>query len=57
MGVTALGSLRQTHGRHPFHHRQGAVDDVNRPGQAFAYFLRSPHAHATIDKVDFSAAR
>jgi carbon-monoxide dehydrogenase large subunit len=32
------------------------VDDVNRPGQAYAYFLRSPHAHATIDKVDTSEA-
>jgi len=32
------------------------VDDVNRPGQAFAYFLRSPHAHATIDKIDASEA-
>ena len=32
------------------------VDDVNRPGQAYAYFLRSPHAHATIDKIDTSDA-
>jgi aerobic carbon-monoxide dehydrogenase large subunit len=32
------------------------VDDVNRPGQAHAYFLRSPHAHATIDGIDASAA-
>ena len=32
------------------------VDDINRPGQAHAYFLRSPHAHATINKVDTSAA-
>ncbi len=32
------------------------VDDINRPGQAHAYFLRSPHAHATIDKIDASAA-
>jgi len=32
------------------------VDDVNRPGQACAYFLRSPHAHATIDKIDTAAA-
>jgi aerobic carbon-monoxide dehydrogenase large subunit len=32
------------------------VDDLNRPGQAYAYFLRSPHAHATIDKIDASAA-
>jgi aerobic carbon-monoxide dehydrogenase large subunit len=32
------------------------VDDINRPGQAYAYFLRSPHAHATIEKIDASAA-
>jgi carbon-monoxide dehydrogenase large subunit len=32
------------------------VDDVNRHGQAYAYFLRSPHAHATIDKIDLSEA-
>jgi len=32
------------------------VDDVNRPGQAYAYFLRSPHAHATIDRIDASQA-
>src|SRR5271165_4237077 len=32
------------------------VDDINRPGQAYAYFMRSPHAHATIDKIDASAA-
>ncbi len=32
------------------------VDDINRPGQAYAYFLRSPHAHATIDKLDTSDA-
>ncbi|MFL4998209.1 MAG: hypothetical protein ACJ8DF_16020, partial [Microvirga sp.] len=24
------------------------VDDFNRPGQTYAYFLRSPHAHAAI---------
>jgi carbon-monoxide dehydrogenase large subunit len=32
------------------------VDDINRPGQAYAYFLRSPHAHATIKKIDAAAA-
>ena len=24
------------------------TDDINRPGQAYAYFVRSPHAHARI---------
>jgi len=32
------------------------VDDINRPGQAHAYFLRSPHAHAKIKSIDLSAA-
>src|SRR5262245_41694199 len=32
------------------------TDDVNRPGQAHAYFLRSPHAHAKIRKIDAKAA-
>ena len=25
------------------------TDDINRPGQLYAYILRSPHAHAEID--------
>ncbi len=33
------------------------TDDVNRPGQTYAYFVRSPHAHATIKSIDASAAR
>ena len=33
------------------------VDDLNRPGQAHAYFVRSPHAHARIAGIDASAAR
>ena len=32
------------------------TDDINRPGQAYAYFLRSPHAHATIKSIDAKAA-
>ena len=32
------------------------TDDINRPGQARAYFVRSPHAHATIKKIDIKAA-
>ena len=32
------------------------TDDVNRPGQAHAYILRSPHAHAEIANIDTSAA-
>jgi carbon-monoxide dehydrogenase large subunit len=32
------------------------TDDVSRPGQAYAFFLRSPHAHATIRGIDKAAA-
>ena len=33
------------------------TDDINRQDQAYAYFLRSPHAHANIKKLDISAAK
>ena len=32
------------------------VDDINRPGQNYAVFVRSPHAHATINAIDTAAA-
>src|SRR5689334_10345545 len=32
------------------------TDDINRPGQAYAVFVRSPHAHATIKSIDLAAA-
>jgi carbon-monoxide dehydrogenase large subunit len=32
------------------------TDDIDRPGQAYAYFVRSPHAHARINGVDTAAA-
>ncbi|WP_119419344.1 xanthine dehydrogenase family protein molybdopterin-binding subunit [Desertibaculum subflavum] len=31
--------------------------DVNIPGQAYAVFLRSPHAHAKIRSIDLAAAQ
>ncbi len=33
------------------------TDDFNRPGQLFAVFVRSPHAHALIKSVDISEAK
>src|SRR2546421_1456824 len=33
------------------------TDDITLPQQSYAYFLRSPHAHATIRSIDTSAAR
>jgi carbon-monoxide dehydrogenase large subunit len=33
------------------------TDDISVPGQAHAVFLRSPHAHARIRRIDAAAAR
>ena len=33
------------------------TDDINLPGQAWGYVLRSPHAHAKIRRVDLAAAK
>ncbi len=32
------------------------TDDINRPGQAISYFLRSPHAHANLNGIDTAKA-
>jgi len=32
------------------------TDDINRPGQLYAYILRSPHANARLAAIDTSAA-
>ena len=33
------------------------TDDVTLPGQTYAYFLRSPHAHAKINRIDTGKAK
>jgi carbon-monoxide dehydrogenase large subunit len=33
------------------------TDDINRPGQGYAYFIRSPHAHAKIKGIDASRCK
>ena len=33
------------------------TDDINHPGQAYAVFVRSPHAHAKINGIDSSKAK
>jgi aerobic carbon-monoxide dehydrogenase large subunit len=33
------------------------ISDVNLHGQAYAVFVRSPHAHARINKIDVEAAK
>ncbi len=36
--------------------RGNYTDDIDRPGQAYAWILRSPHAHAQIMKIDTAKA-
>src|SRR5262245_35076161 len=36
--------------------RGNYTDDINRPGQVHAHFVRSPHAAASFTKVDISKA-
>ncbi|WP_374633924.1 xanthine dehydrogenase family protein molybdopterin-binding subunit [Ferrovibrio sp.] len=58
--MTELGSIGKSVRRkedYRFITGQGHyTDDINRPGQAHAYFLRSPHAFARIKSIDISAA-
>src|SRR5271166_1865659 len=57
MSATGIGaSVKRTEDIRFITGKGHYVDDINRPGQAYAYFLRSPHAHATIDKIDTAAA-
>ena len=36
--------------------RGSYVDDLHRPGQAYAVFVRSPHAHARVVAIDVREA-
>ena len=33
------------------------TDDINLPKQTYAYFVRSPHAHATIKSINTAKAK
>ncbi len=46
-----LGDARLTSGQGQY------TDDINEPGQLYAAFVRSPHAHARLRAVDLDAAR
>ena len=57
MSATGIGAAVRRKEDHRFITGKGHyTDDINRPGQAFAYFVRSPHAHATIKSIDAKAA-
>ncbi len=58
MNATGIGAPVRRREDQRFVTGQGRyVDDFNRPGQTYAYFLRSPHAHANIRSIDIRAAR
>jgi len=57
MSATGIGAAVRRKEDHRFVTGKGHyTDDINRPGQAYAYFIRSPHAHATITSIDSKAA-
>ena len=58
MTVTALGAAVRRKEDHRFITGKGQyTDDINRPGQSHAYFLRSPHAHANLKSIDIARAK
>jgi len=57
MSVTGIGAAVRRKEDFRFITGKGQyTDDVSRPGQTHIYFVRSPHAHAKIKKIDAKAA-
>ena len=58
MSATGIGAAVRRKEDHRFITGKGHyTDDINRPGQTYAYFVRSPHAHATIKSIDAKSRR
>ena len=58
MSATGIGAAVRRKEDHRFITGKGQyTDDVSRPGQTWIHFLRSPHAHAKIKKIDAAAAK
>ena len=58
MSATGIGApVRRTEDFRFITGKGQYTDDINRAGQAHAYFLRSPHAHAEIVKIDTNKAK
>src|SRR5690606_23856975 len=57
MSATGLGkSVRRKEDFRFITGRGQYTDDIARPGQVYAAFVRSPHAHAAINHVETKAA-
>ena len=57
MSATGIGaSVRRKEDQRFITGKGHYTDDINRPGQASIYFIRSPHAHAKIKSIDTAAA-
>lgn len=57
MSETGIGaSVKRVEDKRFLTGRGMYTDDINQPGQTYAYILRSPHAHAKINSIDTSAA-
>jgi carbon-monoxide dehydrogenase large subunit len=55
MAATGIGAPVRRKEDHRFITGKGQyTDDINRPGQTYAVFVRSPHAHANIKRIDTS---
>ncbi len=58
MSATGIGAAVRRKEDHRFITGKGQyTDDINRPGQTYIYFVRSPHAHAKIRKIDSAEAK
>ena len=58
MNETGIGARVRRKEDHRFITGKGQyTDDINLPKQTYGYFVRSPHAHATIKSVNTAKAR
>src|ERR1700732_1814438 len=58
MSATGIGAaVRRTEDQRFITGKGHYTDDISRPGQTYAYFIRSPHAHAKIKRIDAGAAK
>ena len=56
-GATGIGaSVKRVEDRRFLTGQGTYTDDINQPRQTYAYILRSPHAHATLNSIDTAAA-